>query len=69
MGMSTKSIPFFTDDIVIDPHSATYAQHLKPISIRAFCAGQRVSLEQDTLNGEYIVRRADGAFIHGPEKV
>lgn len=67
MGYSTTQIPFFDDRIEIDAHTASFVEHLRQISIEDFCEDQRASLEIVEETGEYIVRRADGAFIHGPE--
>lgn len=68
MGYSTQSIPFFSDEIAIVPHTASKAEHLgRKVSIRQFSAGQRCSLEQRDDNGEYFVRLEDGTFIEGPE--
>lgn len=68
MGMTTKSIQFFTDTIKIVPHTATSAAHIgRLVSLRRFANGQRLSLEQVQETGELIARRGDGEFIHGPE--
>ena len=68
MGYSVKSIPFFTDEIVLRPHTATYAGFLgRDVSIREFSEGRPCSLEQIEETGEYIVRLKHGSFIQGPE--
>lgn len=67
MGMSLKSIPFFTDTIKIDAHTASEAKYIGPVTLRRFSGGQHLSLEQVQETGELIARRSDGAFIHGPE--
>ena len=69
MGYSITSIPFFTDDITITPHSASKAEHLgKALSIREFCNGHpcRLLLNEDT--GEYTFELLDKTFATGPEK-
>lgn len=64
-----KSIAFFSDEITVVPHTATDATDLsRPISIREFSRGQRVSL-YDEGNGDLLVRTVDGRFISGPEHV
>ena len=68
MGMSTVSISFFDQDIKIDVEECTYRQHWgRTLTIGRFAGKQRCSLEQIQETGEYIVRRADGAFIRGKE--
>ena len=67
MGYSVKAIPFFTDDIELDVHTATYPEHLGHTSIRDFCAGEACSLEQVEETGEYIVRKAGQVFMQGAE--
>ena len=71
MGIITKSISFFSDEITIKPHSCSLFKHLnKSVSIRTFaksCKHGQVSLEQDINNGEYIAHGADGMFMQGPE--
>lgn len=67
MGTTTVSIPFFSDQIELDVHSATYAEHIGHTALCHFAAGQRLSLEEIQETGEYIARRQDGAFIHGQE--
>jgi hypothetical protein len=70
MGTSLKPILFFSDTITIEPHTATYAKHVgTPISIRQFAGEQRVRLEQVEETQEYVVTRADGAFIQGAEAI
>jgi hypothetical protein len=81
MGYSIKSIPFFTDEITIIPHTVRYTGSITPgasrlmesqflgreVSIREFCAGEPCALEQVEETGEYIVRLKNGDFIQGPE--
>ena len=68
MGYSIKSIPFFTDDITLWPHTATSACYLgHAVSIAQFSGGMPCSLEQVEETGEYVVRLQNGDFIHGPE--
>lgn len=73
MGHTTKSIPFFNQDIIIKPHTASHGIGVEldqKISIGKFAGSQRCSLEQiedGRSAGEYIVRRQDGAFIQGKE--
>lgn len=62
-----KSIPIFSDEIVIVPHSATLAAHLdRPVTLREFAAGDLLSL-YELENKELLARRPDGSFIEGPE--
>lgn len=64
-----KTIPFYSDEIKIKPHSATDAKHLcRSISLREFSQGQPVSLYEHE-NGELLARLKDGKFIEGPEVV
>lgn len=70
MGRSLTAVPFFTDDIIIHPHTSSRADFLRPISIREFANGQPVYLYRVEETGEYNCRR--GAFpcvtfIEGPE--
>jgi hypothetical protein len=68
MGTSLKPVLFFSDEITIEPHTATHAKHLgRAISIRQFVGEQRARLEQVEETGDYLVTRADGAFIQGKE--
>lgn len=74
MGTSTRSIPFFVDDITIIPHTISHdafvwaQQYLgREVSIREFCGGQSCSLKEEIETGEYIITRADGAFMQGIE--
>ena len=73
MGYSVKSIPFFTDEITIWPHTVRSTEvpakyYLsREVYIREFCDGLPCSLEQIEETGEYIVRLKNGDFIHGPE--
>ena len=62
-------IPFFSDEIKVNPHSATDAKHLcRPISLREFSQGQPVALYEHE-NGELLARLKSGQFIEGPEVV
>lgn len=68
MGMSTKNIMFFSDEIIIIPHTATKARHIgRRVSLRQFSRGKPISLEQVLETGEYIATNLAGEFIHGPE--
>lgn len=67
MGQTLISIPFWTDDIKVHPHSATKAEHLRPITLREFVGSQRAVLRRIEETGEYHCYRQDGAFIEGPE--
>jgi hypothetical protein len=68
MGYSVKSIPFFSDAIELDVHTATYAQDLGHTALCHFANGSPLRLEQVEETGEYIATRTrDGAFIHGAE--
>jgi len=62
-----KSLPIFSDEIVIVPHSATLAEHLdRRVPLREFAAGGRLSL-YELENKEMLARLPDGSFIEGPE--
>lgn len=66
-----KAINFFSDEITINAHTATHAEHIgNPISVRDFAEGQRVSL-YELHNGDLMLIRDDAArtFIEGPEVV
>lgn len=70
MGRSLTMIPFFSDEITIIPHTATYKSMLnRPVSIREFAAGMRVKLYKDDDSGEYVVQTKGYpvVFIEGPE--
>jgi len=74
MGYSLKSVPFFSEDITIQPHTISRdafvmaEQYLgREVSIGQFSNGQPCSLEVIEETGEYFVRRQDGAFMQGPE--
>lgn len=67
MGISTVSIPFFSDQIELDVHTATHVEHMWHTSLEYFADGQPLRLEQVQETGEFIATRADGAFIHGQE--
>lgn len=67
MGTTLKPIPFFSDQIELDVHTATFGMHMGHTAICHFCEGQPVSLYQIEETGEYYVKRADGAFMQGPE--
>lgn len=60
-----KPIPFFDPAIVINVHSATHAEHIKPISIDEFTgdANEMVALYEN--NGELYARKHNGDFIEG----
>jgi len=67
MGYSTISVPFFTEDITIQPHTATCGSYLgRPVTIGEFAQGRPCSLQRVMETGEYIVT-AGGSFIQGPE--
>jgi len=72
MGYTTTMIPFFSDEIELDVHSASYPEYLGHTSIRSFAeaVGGPVSLERRDDNGEYIVssgKYPDIVFMSGPE--
>jgi hypothetical protein len=68
MSQTHVTIPFFTDDIGIFPHSATLASHLnKPMTIGEFAKGQRCHLVKIEETGELLATRQDGAYIEGRE--
>lgn len=70
MGKITTPVPFFTEDIVIDVLSCTRDDHInRQLSLREFADGQMIGLEVIEGEGEMICRRADGAFIQGPEVI
>ena len=64
-------IHFFSDEIVLVPHTATSADHIgRPVSIREFAGELPVALYRVD-NGEYLVRagrpRHIVKFMEGPE--
>lgn len=66
-----KMIPFFSDEIVIVPHTATHEIHVgAPVSLREFGLAQSISLYEINNNGviELRAQRTDGAFIEGLER-
>lgn len=66
MGLTTKWIPFFTEDITIIPDETTDAQYFgRPVSIGEFAQGARCTLEEIQETGELIARLPDGRFIRG----
>lgn len=70
MGRSLTMIPFFSDKITIEPHTATYPHWIgRPVSIREFAAGMRVKLYKDDDSGEYVVQTKGYpiVFMEGPE--
>lgn len=72
MGYSLKSVPFFSEDITIWPHTACDYRRGpdylgKLVSIREFSNGATCSLDEVEETGELIVRRSDGHWIQGPE--
>lgn len=70
MGVSTKSVPMFDDTITINPHSGSPGVMLdKPVKIKEFAAGERVSLEEIEETGELLVTTESGRFLQGAEVV
>jgi hypothetical protein len=74
MGHSLTAIRFFSDEIRIVPHTATFAKHLsRPVSIKEFAEGGPVWLFKRDDNGDYLVERSAARgegwkeFIEGPE--
>ena len=70
MSYSTKTIPFFSDQIELDVHTASYGYNIRQISIAEFSNGRPVKLEQRDDNQEYIVscgKYPDIDFIQGQE--
>lgn len=68
MGHSLTSIPFFTDDIAIRPHTATDGDLIgHRVTIARFAKGRPVALRKRDDNGEYVVACAGGDFMEGPE--
>lgn len=68
MGYSLTSVPFFTDDIAIKPHTATNGKWLgRKVTIKRFTRGAPCSLERIEETGEYIVRIQGGEFMQGPK--
>jgi len=67
-----QSIPFFSDDIAIRPHTATNARDLnRRVTIRQFTGGKACGLYQLD-NGDLMVRmyqpgESMPTFIEGPE--
>lgn len=73
MGHTTQPISFFTDTIILTPHTCTHAEHLnRPITLGQFARGRPMRLERVQETGEYIATVGDYPdieFIHGPETV
>lgn len=75
MGISTRSITFFSPEITIIPHTASDAKYLdRPVSIQEFAGNAPVCLEQiesannPAMVGEYIVKNfKTQEFMQGPE--
>lgn len=68
MSKTYKSIPFFSDEIVIRPHAATEREHLdRPITIQRFSGGLPVSLSENEETGALRAECAIG-FIEGFEQ-
>ena len=68
MSITLKAIPFFSDDIVIIPHTATNAKHIgRKVTIKKFAKNKPVSLSRILENGEYLVETIGGEFIQGEE--
>lgn len=70
MSKSYTPIMFFSDEIEVDAHSATYPEHLGHTSIRYFADGQPVSLSQCDETGEYLVEKGkypNIVFMEGQE--
>jgi len=61
-----KPVLFFSDEIVLDVHTATDSTDIRPLSLREFAAARPISLF-DLGNGEYRAVFATGKFIEGPE--
>jgi hypothetical protein len=70
MSRSYTPIWFFSDEITLKPHTATYAHWIeRPVSVREFAAGMPVKLSRNDDNGEYLVE-TNGypvVFMEGPE--
>jgi len=74
MGHSLTSIPFFSDEIKILPHTASRAFYLdRPTTIREFVGSRTCSLQRRDDNGEYIVIACPNTghmeFMEGPEVI
>lgn len=76
MGTSVRSISYFDQGIIIEPHTVTAGSDRstdpltyigKRMTIATFAQGQRVSLSEIIETGELIVKREDGTVIEGPE--
>lgn len=67
MGITTENVVIFTADITLDAHTATHAEHLRPISLADFAEAQPLALQRVRETRELICTRMDGAFIQGPE--
>ena len=62
-----KPVAFFTDEIAIEVHSATSADHVNhKVTVGEFADGSPVSL-YELENGELYASKRDGSFIEGPE--
>jgi len=70
VGKSYTVIPFFSDEIEIDAHSATYGHQLGHISIREFADGDPIKLSQCNETDDYLIQKGeypDITFIEGQE--
>lgn len=68
MGRTYESIPFFSDEITIVPHSASQAEDLdRPVTVREFAAGKPCKLSRCIETGELTAETSFGFFIEGPE--
>ena len=70
MSKSYTPIPFFSDEIEINAHSATYREQLGHISVREFADGSPVSLSQCEETGDFLIKKGkypNIIFVEGPE--
>jgi hypothetical protein len=79
MSTTLKPIAFFSDEIEIEPHSATHADHVgRRVSIREFAKGRPCSLSEVVETGELRAVicsqhgngrfSSTGEFMEGPER-
>lgn len=73
MGITLKSVPFFSDAIILRPHTATDAAHLgRKVTLREFAGADRMRLYVIDDGGELLAEVGDAGcpgyrFMQGPE--
>jgi hypothetical protein len=79
MGYSLRPVSFFSDEIELEPHSASNPDHVgRRVSIREFANGRPCSLSEIEETGELRVvichlcgngrYTSTGEFMEGPER-